>query len=224
MPEEFQRPTDGAQYTRHRTAGRRLQGNRDDRDYLAGSFSGTEVNHMQIFRNGFKGRLTGMALVMCVALTAAGATLAAGPRGGAAPKTATKEVDPKASKAEAAAKKKKKKAGGSEPEVNGTGRLTLTILDQDGKPLERANVDLRSNGPGFYRDRGTTDTLGRIAFNSVPMTVNISVTVQNGFLSQDAQVPQSGTADFRLTVQVYEAEQAPAENPANPADPTAGGA
>jgi hypothetical protein len=178
---------------------------------------------MQIFRNGLKGRLTGMALVMCLALTAAGTTLAAGPRGGTAPKAASKkEADPTVSKSEAAARKKK--AGGSEPEAAGTGRLTLTILDQDGKPLERANVDLQAKGSGFYRDRGTTDTLGRIAFSSVPMSVNITVNVQNGYLSQDTQVPQSGTADLRLTVHVEEVEQAPAESPGNAAGPGGGGA
>jgi len=84
-----------------------------------------------------------------------------------------------------------------------TGRLELTVTDQNAAPLDRANVQLHSMGPGSYRSSSTTDGLGRVTFNNVPPQVEIEVVAQNGSGRQTEVVSQEGTTPARMIVQTY---------------------
>jgi hypothetical protein len=162
-------------------------------------------------------------LALCIALASfATATLAAGPREGSAPKRSA----PKTTEAK---RPRQQTLAGTDARstISATGRLMLVVVDQDGRPLARALVDVISAGTtGSYRERAITDGLGRISFSSVPEMVNLTVIADNpaysGTFSQNIGVSQVGSSEVRVTVQTFAIPQ-PEPEPVQPTDPTTPG-
>lgn len=95
-------------------------------------------------------------------------------------------------------------AGTQAPGTDGTstGRLIVTAVDQNGEPLARADVRLRSLGKVAYRANRMTDRDGRVQFIGVPEQIEVHVEVADGSYTDSLDVPQSGpAADIRITVQ-----------------------
>lgn len=92
------------------------------------------------------------------------------------------------------------------------GRLRVFIVDQNGEPLERARIDLRSLGGDIWRRTVTTDGLGAATIDGVPQYVEFHAEHENGseygFYSQQLEVPQSGGAnEVRIIMLTYVPEQ-----------------
>lgn len=87
-----------------------------------------------------------------------------------------------------------------------TGRLNVVVTDQNGRPLDRAQVDVVSTSNTHYRTTGITNRDGTVSFNAVPQAVNVSVTHPTGSYSQNFNVPPSGTSEMRMIVNVMEPE------------------
>lgn len=100
-------------------------------------------------------------------------------------------------------------AGTSSSQSFHTGRLTVVVHDDNGRPLERANVEVVSGGATFYRSLGHTNRDGSVTFSGVPETVNVTVTAQTGSFSRDFVVSPSGTTEMRMIVQTFGEDEAP---------------
>jgi hypothetical protein len=59
------------------------------------------------------------------------------------------------------------------------GELILTVTSQQGAPLDRAEVNLRSTGGDSYRARGFTNASGMATFNRLPAQVQVEVRYQS---------------------------------------------
>lgn len=95
-----------------------------------------------------------------------------------------------------------------------TGRLQVTVTDQNGTYLERATVDLRSLGRNIWRRTVTTDSLGMATIDAVPPQVELAVEHQYGNFAQQIAVAQSGGAtEVRVTIQSYGEGQDVGSNP-----------
>lgn len=97
-----------------------------------------------------------------------------------------------------------------------TGRLTVHVTDQNGRPLDRTNIDV--TGDGGYRGTGVTNRDGRVQFNNVPPRVQVSAINQGGSFSQNFNVPPNSSSEMRMIIDIIEIEQ-----PADPAADQAGG-
>lgn len=97
-----------------------------------------------------------------------------------------------------------------------TGRLTVYVTDQNGRALDRTNIDV--TGDGGYRATGVTNRDGRVQFNNVPPRVQVNAINQGGSFSQNFNVPPNSSSEMRMIIDIIEIEQ-----PADPAADQAGG-
>lgn len=95
-----------------------------------------------------------------------------------------------------------------------TGRLTVYVSDQNGRRLDRTNVDV--TGAGGYRATGVTDRDGRVQFNGVPPTVQVSAVNQGGSYAQSFNVPPNGSSEMRMIIDIFENEQVSTDLEADP--------
>lgn len=91
-----------------------------------------------------------------------------------------------------------------------TGRLSVVVMDQNGRPLDRAQVDVVANGTTHYRTTGVTNRDGMVSFNGVPQSVNVSVSHATGSYSQNFNVPPNGVSEMRMIVDTIEMPEAAA--------------
>lgn len=91
-----------------------------------------------------------------------------------------------------------------------TGRLTVVVTNQNGRPLERAQVDVVATGNTHFRTTGVTNRDGTVSFNGVPQSINVSVNHPTGSYSQNFNVTPNGTSEMRLIVDTIEQEEDPA--------------
>jgi FlaG/FlaF family flagellin (archaellin) len=89
--------------------------------------------------------------------------------------------------------------------TSSSGRLEVYVTDQNGRPLDRATVDVSSDTG--YRRSSYTDGSGKTTFSNVPEVVNVSVTHQLGAYSAAFIVAQSGTSEMRMIVNTMEVEE-----------------
>lgn len=97
--------------------------------------------------------------------------------------------------------------GGGAPAAHfNTGRVNLYLTDFEGRPLDRARVDVESTGDDdYYRTAAFSDWSGRVSFAGVPQQVRISVyhAASQGSYSREFIVPSSGTTELQMLVESF---------------------
>nr|PZN63452.1 MAG: hypothetical protein DIU62_11045 [Pseudomonadota bacterium] len=89
-----------------------------------------------------------------------------------------------------------------------TGRVTLTITDYAGRPLQKARVDIEglNDHRDYFRTAAFSDVFGRVSFSGVPERVRISVwhSETRANYSRVVDVPPTGITELRMLVETYE--------------------
>jgi hypothetical protein len=111
-------------------------------------------------------------------------------------------------------------ASGSAPTtgIGGGGRLELTVSDQNGAPLDQAEVTVLSISGASFRVRGRTNRAGAASFTRVPAQVRVQVIYQGirqvqegvqirsenlrGNGEEQVEVAAGGTTPLRMTIEV----------------------
>jgi len=93
--------------------------------------------------------------------------------------------------------------GGAPAAHFNTGRVNLYLTDYEGRPLDRARVDIEGTGDDYFRTAAFSDWSGRVSFAGVPQQIRISVyhAASQGSFTQEYIVPSSGTTDVQMLVE-----------------------
>jgi hypothetical protein len=88
-----------------------------------------------------------------------------------------------------------------------TGRVSLTVTDFGGRPLDRARVDIEglNDHREYFRNAAFSDVFGRVSFNGVPQRVRITVfhAATRASYSQVFDVPPTGITELRMLVDTF---------------------
>lgn len=84
-----------------------------------------------------------------------------------------------------------------------TGRVTVVVHDETGRPMGRTRVDFGWDRPQFYRTSGFTDQTGRVTFNGVPEMARVMIDHPGGMYSESVVVPQRGTSELFVILDTY---------------------
>lgn len=87
-----------------------------------------------------------------------------------------------------------------------TGRVSLYLTDYEGRPLNKAMVNIESAGEPskeYFRTAAWSDVRGFVSFAGVPEDIRISVyhAETAGNYSRVFHVPSSGTTELRMMIE-----------------------
>jgi hypothetical protein len=87
-----------------------------------------------------------------------------------------------------------------------TGRVSLYLTDYEGRPLNKAMVNIESAGEPskeYFRTAAWSDVRGFVSFAGVPEEIRISVyhAESLGNYSRVFHVPSSGTTELRMMIE-----------------------
>ena len=87
-----------------------------------------------------------------------------------------------------------------------TGRVALFLTDYEGRPLNKAMVNIESAGDvskEYFRTAAWSDVRGYVSFAGLPQEVRISVyhAETAGNYSRVFHVPSSGTTELRMMIE-----------------------